>query len=186
MKKRALAAACLLLATPVLAETGNKTVGEQVKSVGEQTGVNSLIGASPTTPDFVTAIAISDMFEKQSSQLAEERADDKTKTFAKQMVADHAKTTDELKALVTGGKIKAELPTALDSAHQSKIDKLKDLKGDDFTKQFQSDQVSAHKTAVDLFKRYAEGGENAELKAWAAKTQPHLEEHLKLAQDLQK
>ena len=82
--------------------------------------------------------------------------------------------------------MKAELPTALDSSHQSKLDKLKDLKGDDFTKQYHDDQVTAHKNAVDLFKRYAEGGENADLKSWAGKTKPHLDEHLKMAQDLDK
>jgi putative membrane protein len=45
-------------------------------------------------------------------------------------------------------------------------------------------QVSAHKDAVSLFERYAKGGENADLKAFAAKTLPHLREHLKMAQDL--
>jgi putative membrane protein len=186
MRKIALAALCLLLTSPALAESNDKTVGERAKSVGETTGVNSLIGVAPTTEDFVKEVAISDMFETQSSKLAEEKSDAKTKTFAQKMVADHTKTSEELKGLVTGGKVKAELPTALDSTHQSKLDTLKGLNGEDFTKQYQSDQVSAHKTAVDLFKRYADGGDNADLKAWAAKTRPHLEEHLKLAQDLQK
>lgn len=156
----------------------------QAESVSEKTGVNSLIGVAPSTQDFVKEAAISDMFEIQSSQLAAERADDKTKAFAKKMIEDHQKTTGELKSMVQGGKVKAELPTALDSAHQSKLDKLKGLKGDDFTKQYDEDQVKAHKDATDLFKRYADGGDNPDLKAWAAKTKPHLDEHLKMAQDL--
>lgn len=168
-------ALCLLLAGPAYAE-----------SVGETTGVNSLIGVSPSTQDFVTQAAISDMFEIQSSRLAEERADDKTKTFAKRMIADHEKASKELKAAVEGSKAQAQIPGALDSTHQSKLDKLKELKGEDFTKQYHSEQVTAHKNAVDLFKRYADGGENAELKSWAAKTKPHLDEHLKMAQDLDK
>ncbi|GEP11415.1 DUF4142 domain-containing protein [Methylobacterium gnaphalii] len=186
MKRVAIAALCALLAGPALAESNDKTIGERAKSVGESTGVNSLIGVAPIAADFVKEAAISDMFEIQSSKLAEEKSNDKTKTFAKQMITDHQKTSEELKSLVSGGKVKAEIPTALDSTHQSKIDKLKGLNGDDFTKQYLSDQVSAHKTAVDLFKRYASGGDNAELKTWASKTQPHLEEHLKMAQDLQK
>lgn len=187
MKRVAIAALCALLAGPALAaESNDKTVGERAKSVGESTGVNSLIGVAPITEDFVKEVAISDMFEIQSSKLAEEKADDKAKAFAKKMIADHEKTSEELKSLVTGGKVKAELPTALDSTHQSKLDKLKGLSGADFTKQYVSDQVSAHKTAVDLFKRYGAGGDNADLKTWAVKTEPHLEEHLKMAQDLQK
>ena len=175
MRTHAIIVACLLAATPALAQ-----------SVSEKTGVNSLIGVSPSTADFVKEAAISDMFEIQSSQLATERSDDATKTFAKQMIADHEKTSSEMKAMVQGGKVQATLPTALDSTHQSKLDTLKGLQGKDFTKQYHDDQVKAHKDAVDLFGRYAKGGDNSDLKAWAGKTQPALEHHLKMAQDLDK
>ena len=59
------------------------------------------------------------------------------------------------------------LPTALDSSHQSKIDKLKSLKGADFSSRYESDQVSGHKDAVSLFERYAKGGDHPKLKEWA-------------------
>jgi putative membrane protein len=45
-------------------------------------------------------------------------------------------------------------------------------------------QVDAHENAVSLFERYAKGGDNAELKAFAAKQLPHLQEHLRMAKDL--
>jgi len=47
-------------------------------------------------------------------------------------------------------------------------------------------QVSAHKDAVSLFERYSKESDNAELKAFAAKTLPYLQMHLKMAQDLAK
>jgi putative membrane protein len=175
MRTHAIIIACLLAASPVAAQ-----------SVSEKTGINALVGASPSTADFVTQAAISDMFEIQSSKLAAERSDDATKTYAKQMITDHEKTSGEMKAMAQGGKVQAALPTALDSTHQSKLDTLKGLQGKDFTKQYHSDQVKAHKDAVDLFQRYAKGGDNPDLKAWAAKTQPALEHHLKMAQDLDK
>lgn len=175
MKLHVLIAAGLFAATPVLAQ-----------SIGEKTGVNSLIGIAPKTADFVKEVAVSDMFEIKSSELAAERADEATKTFAKQMIADHRKTSGELKGLVESGKVQAPLPAELDSAHQKKLDTLAGLKGGDFIKQYHSDQVKAHKDAVDLFKRYGDGGENADLKAWAAKTRPALEGHLKMAEDLDK
>ena len=59
-------------------------------------------------------------------------------------------------------------------------------KAADFDKQYESDQQSAHKDAVSLFERYSKGGDNADLKSFAAKTLPHLQEHLKMAQDLRK
>ncbi|WP_232628352.1 DUF4142 domain-containing protein [Methylobacterium sp. Leaf118] len=158
----------------------------QAQSVGEKTGVNSLIGVSPSTQDFVTQAAISDLFEIQTSELAVERADEPTKAYARKMIEDHRKVSQEMKTLLQGGKVKAELPTALDSAHQAKLDKLKGLNGADFTKQYHDDQVTGHKNATDLYKRYAEGGDNPELKAFAAKHKPHLDAHLTMAQDLDK
>ena len=46
--------------------------------------------------------------------------------------------------------------------------------------------MSAHKDAVSLFERYGKGGDNEDLKAWANKTLPDLQMHLKMAQDLDK
>jgi putative membrane protein len=60
------------------------------------------------------------------------------------------------------------------------------LSGADFDKQYVSDQQSAHKDAVDLFDRYAKGGDNADLKAWAAKTVPALKHHKEMADKLPK
>lgn len=42
-----------------------------------------------------------------------------------------------------------------------------------------------HEDTVDLFKRYGSEGDNPDLKAWAAKTVPALEHHLKMAEDLE-
>jgi putative membrane protein len=74
----------------------------------------------------------------------------------------------------------------MDSSHQGKLDKLKALTGADFDKQYVSDQQGAHKDAVDLFERYAKGGENADLKAWAGKTVPALKHHQEMADKLPK
>jgi putative membrane protein len=151
------------------------------QSMGEKSGVNSTLGIAPKTADFVKQVAISDMFEIESSKLAQTKASGPSKAFADHMIQDHTKTSTELKSKVAG---KMEPPTALDSSHQSKLDKLKGLNGGDFTKQYNSDQVSAHKDAVNLFDRYAKGGDNADLKAWAGTTLPTLQMHLKMAQDL--
>jgi putative membrane protein len=155
------------------------------QSLGEKTGVNAVIGTAPSTQDFVTEAAISDMFEIESSKLAQSKAQDASiKTFAGKMIEDHTKTTTELKGLLDGGKVKATAPAEMDSAHKSKLDKLGKLNGKDFDKQYASDQQSAHKDAVSLFDRYAKGGDNADLKAWAGKTEPHLKMHLDMANGL--
>jgi putative membrane protein len=175
MKRSIIAFGCLLLAGPALAQ-----------SVGEKTGVNSMLDIAPTTADFVKEVAISDMFEIQSNTLAQDKGNAPEKSFASMMVTDHTKTTSELKDLVASGKVKADLPAGLDSLHQSKLDKLKGESGKDFSSDFDSDQISAHKDAVSLFERYAKGGDNADLKAWAGKTLPTLKHHLEMAENLKK
>jgi putative membrane protein len=157
-----LAAGCGLLASVALAQTG-----------------------ASSAQDFVTKVAISDMFEIQSSQLAlSKQADADTKPFAEKMVQDHQKTSTELKALVEGGKVKATLPTTLDAEHQKMLDDLKAKNGKDFDQSYDQVQVKAHRDAVALFEAYAKGGDNAELKGWAGQTLPHLKEHLSMAEKL--
>jgi putative membrane protein len=171
-----LATCAIALATPAMAQ-----------SMGEKTGVNSALGVTPKTEDFVKEAAVSDMFEIESSKLAQQKAQNADiKSFAGQMVTDHGKTTADLKGMVSGGKVKATLPTDMDKSHQSKLDKLKGLNGADFDKQYVSDQQSGHKDAVSLFQRYSKGGDNAELKAWAGKTLPTLEHHQDMANKLPK
>ena len=173
----------LILASILLATAGSAALAQ---STAEKTGVNSVMGVAPKTEDFVLEAASSDMFEIESSKLAVERSDEKTEAFAQQMLTDHQKTSDELKAMVTAGKVKATIPTAMSSAHQGMLDDLKKLQGEEFTKQYHSDQEDVHEDAVDLFKRYGDEGENAELKAWAAKTRPALEHHLQMATEMNK
>ena len=154
------------------------------ETMSEKTGVNSVLGVAPTTRDFITEAAISDMFEIQSSKLAETRTTGETKAFAEKMIQDHTKTTSELKPLAI--KAHVEAPTALDDSHKTMLKKLSGLQGDEFTKQYHSDQDNGHKDAVSLFERYLKGGENPEIKAWAGKTLPALQGHLKMAQNLDK
>jgi putative membrane protein len=175
LNRTAMIVGSLLLATPALAQ-----------SVGEKMGVNSTLGISPTTADFVKEVAISDMFEIESNKLGQDKGNAAEKNFASMMVTDHTKTTTELKGLVSSGKVKAELPTSIDESHQKKLDTLKGETGKDFSSDFDSMQVSAHKDAVSLFERYAKGGDNADLKNWAGKTLPALKHHLEMAQNLSK
>ncbi len=138
--------------------------------------------AQTSTQNFVTEVAISDMFEIQSSKLAAQKGNENVRAFAQQMVTDHTKTSNELKGMV--GKAKAKLPSALDAEHQKKLDQLQSLAGDQFSQTYASMQVQAHEVAVKLFEAFSNSGDNAELKAWAAKTLPALKEHLQHAKAL--
>jgi putative membrane protein len=138
--------------------------------------------AQNSTQDFVTKVAIGDMFEVQSSKLAAQKGNAEIKSFAQRMIKDHTKTTQELKSLV--GKANAKLPAAMDADHQQKLDKLQKAGGNDFNSMYATMQVQAHEEAVKLFEGYSSAGDDAQLKAWAAKTLPALKEHLEHAKKL--
>jgi putative membrane protein len=155
------------------------------QSVGEKSGVNSTLGIAPKTEDFIKEAAMSDMTEIEAAKIAQQKGNADEKKFAATMVADHTKTSNELKSMVTG-EMKSAIPTALDDASQKKLAKLRDAKPDDFAATYDPMQVSAHKDAVSLFERYAKGGDNTSLKDWAGKTLPALQHHLEMAQTLDK
>jgi putative membrane protein len=175
MKKAFLAFTLLVVcASPSLAQ-----------SVGEKTGVNSVLGIAPKTEDFIKEVALSDMTEIEAAKIAQQKGNAGDKKFAEMMIADHTKTSNELKSMVPEN-LKAALPASLDDASQKKIAKLRDTKPEDFASEYDSMQVSAHKDAVSLFERYANGGEDTKLKDWAGKTLPALKHHLEMAQALDK
>ena len=130
--------ACGLIATAAFAQTPRPRAPQ---SAPPATGEAQ---PAPSAQDFVDKVAISDLFEIHSSQLALSKQPDKdTKPFAQKMVTDHQKTSKELKSLVDGGKVKATLPSALDSEHGKMLDDLKAKSGKDFDQSYDQIQVKA-------------------------------------------
>ena len=140
------------------------------QSVGEKTGINSALGITPKTEDFIKEAAMSDMLEIEAAKFAQQKGNADEMKFAEAMIADHTKTASELKGMVPPD-MKGAIPASLDDASQKKLDKLRDAKPEDFAGEYDSMQVSAHKDAVSLFERYSGGGGgDAKLKDWAGTT----------------
>jgi putative membrane protein len=168
-----------------IAMVGALSSSAAAQSVSEKTGVDSVLGVAPKTEDFVKEAATSDMLEIEAAKIAEQKGNADEKKFAGAMVADHTKTSADLKSMVPSGK-QNDIPTALDDSSKKQLDKLRDAKPEDFASVYDPMQVSAHKDAVSLFERYAKGGDDPKLKEWAGKTLPALRHHLEMAQDLNK
>jgi putative membrane protein len=138
--------------------------------------------AAMTTDSFVGAAAVSDMFEVEAGKLASAQGKSAdVKAFGKMMVDAHTKTTAELKPLATAANITP--PAEMDERRKGFLDNLK-AAGADFDKVYLEQQVAAHEEALSLMKGYADGGDNAGIKAFAAKTAPAVEEHLNHARSL--
>jgi putative membrane protein len=153
------------------------------QSVSEKAGVNAALGITPKTEDFIKEAAMSDLVEIEAAKIAQEKGNADIKKFAARMTADHTKTTSELKELVPN-ELRAALPTELDSRGQKRIDKLREIREQAFGPEYDRQQVSAHRDAVDLFERYAKGGNDSKLKDWAGRTLLALRHHLEMAEAL--
>jgi putative membrane protein len=154
------------------------------QSFPERSGINSFLGLSPSTEDFLNQAVLAEMFEIELSKLADRKGSEKTKVFAAAMLKDHKETSAQLKALVQGGMVKFSYPTALDSGRHAQLGRLQGLSGTDFDKGFEDIQTELHERTIDLFERYGSGGDHPDLKRFAFKHLPHLREHWRLAKSL--
>jgi len=136
-----------------------------------------------------SATCDSPCYEIEASRLAEQRSQNaQVKQFAQHMLRDHQKTTNELKGMLPQlqGVSAQQMPTGLDQQHQALVQQLQGAQGAEFDRVFAQQQLQSHQTAVELFRAYAQSGDNAQLKQWAGQTLPSLEEHLRQAQQLQR
>jgi len=137
-----------------------------------------------TAPDFVNAVAISDMFEIAASKLALEKAKNPAiKTFAEQMIKDHGATTAEVKQIIAKDTLE-QPPSKLDLDHDTMIADLKAAEPEDFDALYLDQQRKAHQSALNLLQGYAVNGDNADLKGFASETAPKVQHHLQMVNDL--
>jgi putative membrane protein len=131
---------------------------------------------------FVTKAAQGGMAEVDLGNVAKQNgANDAVKQFGERMVTDHSKANDELKALAQ--QKNWTLPSEPKASDKSKKDRLSKMTGADFDKAYMRDMVQDHQADVKEFQKCATSCSDPDLKAWAAKTLPTLQDHLKMAQD---
>ena len=147
-------------------------------SLGMVGGMASAAELSRGDTKFLEKAAVSGMLEIEASKLAQERAQSQeVKDFAKMMVTDHTKVDEELKALAGSKNVK--LPAELPRGERNTVKDLSEKSGHDFDEEYAEEiAVDAHEDAVDEFKDAAEDAKDADVKAFAAKHLPALEQHL--------
>ncbi len=81
------------------------------------------------------------------------------------MVQDHSKPNDELK-------------------QRNAAEHLSTLSGAAFDKAYMSHMVEDHEKDVKEFDKASTSAEDSDLRSWAAKTLPTLQEHLRIAKEI--
>ena len=174
----------LIVAALVLSAAVAAPASAQTKTSPAKPAPKSAAKPAATSPDmaFAREAAIGGMAEVELGNLAKQKASSSdVKQFGDRMVTDHGKGGEELKQWAQSKNI--TLPAELDAKHKALRDRLAKLPTDAFDRQYMNEMVMDHQHDVMAFKREASSGKDADLKAWAARTLPTLEEHLKMAKD---
>jgi putative membrane protein len=163
-------AAVLLSVAPAFAQ---KTTPATTKTAGQ----------AAADHQFAMKAAQGGLAEVELGRLATEKASsDEVKKFGQRMVDDHSKANDELKS--EAQKKNITLPSSVDAKDKALMDRLSKLSGAAFDRAYMSAMVKDHRTDVAEFQNEASNGHDADLKAWAAKTLPTLQDHLKQAESV--
>lgn len=185
----AAAASVLSLAACNKQDASNPGQSEPVNKVQDATaaavGATSAATLGANTLDgYVSNAAEGDMYEIEAGKMAQEKAQNAdVKAFGAMLVKDHTASSTEMKPLITAAG--QTPPTELDERRKGMLDNLRAANGADFDKTFLAQQEAAHNEALTLHKGYADNGENAQLKAFAAKTAPVIQAHLDQVKKLQ-
>jgi putative membrane protein len=132
---------------------------------------------------FVMDAAHANMAEVELGKLATDKASkDDVKKFGQRMVDDHSKAADELKSIAQTKNM--TWPADLDAKHKSVHDRLTKLSGDAFDRAYMQEMVEGHRKVAAALRTESTSGKDPEIKAWAAKTMPTVQDHLKQAQDI--
>jgi putative membrane protein len=166
------------------ADTSGTVMNDTSASTTGSTG-GTVSALSPSDKEFVMKAAMGGMAEVQMGQMAAAKgANADVKAFGQRMVTDHGKANEELKQYATVKGL--ALPTEIGEEHKEAADHLSGLSGKEFDKAYMEHMVEDHKKDVAEFEKNSTGATDPDLKAWAAKTLPTLQDHLKQAEATQK
>lgn len=192
------AAIALLCAAIIACGRENQTGQPETDTTGSAQSIQQTGTASATTTgaaagtltvmsnedkEFVVNSGMGGMAEVAHANLALQNASSAdVKAFAQRMVTDHTKSNAELAQLATTKGL--ALPTELAGDHQKMQEHLSGLTGAQFDKEYMKHMVEDHQKTVADFDKASTSSTDADLKAWAGKTLPTLQDHLRQAKEV--
>lgn len=104
------------------------------------------------------------------------------KDFGVRMTADHGHFESELRAI--GEQKKIRITENLLPKHRGILDRLSGISGADFDREYMYSMVIDHIKYISSFKKALDKIKDPDLKAWANRTLPVLEQHLQRAKEI--
>ena len=132
---------------------------------------------------FIDFAGQTDLVNIRLAQMAQLQASSpQVKSFAVMLEREHAADLKKLAAIAR--RTGATAPSTLDEVHMNFVRRLNKSKGKSFDLAFLKTVVNEHENAFVPYKREADNGFNASLKAYARASLLHLDAHLKRARRL--
>jgi putative membrane protein len=148
-------------------------------TIGAATGATAAQGDKA----FVQEAASGGQMEVELGRYASRHAaSPDVKRFGEHMVADHGKANAELERVAKRESI--DLPGEPNAKHAETIRRLTSLKGAEFDRAYMQAMVEDHEEDVAKFREVAGSAESKQVKEFAQKTLPRLQEHLEMAKDI--
>lgn len=140
--------------------------------------------ASKKDQEFMNKAAAGGLYEVQAGTLAQDKGrSPSVKSFGAMLIKDHTTANEELKALASSKGV--TLPTAVPADKKKRLDKIAQAK--DFDKKFVDEVgVDDHQKDIKLFEKASTDADDAQVKAFAAKTLPTLKAHREHAEGLKR
>lgn len=191
-KLAAVLATALILAackggTPETETTGTEQSVQQTGTLTATTTGSTggtVANISDADKEFVAKAGMGGLAEVQMGTLAAQSATNAdVKAFGQMMVTDHSKANEELQQLATAKGL--ALPTELAGEHKAALDHLNSLTGTEFDKAYMEHMVADHDKDVTEFQNASQTATDADVKAFAAKTLPVLQQHQQAARATQ-
>ncbi|SDM34321.1 putative membrane protein [Catalinimonas alkaloidigena] len=134
--------------------------------------------------EFMVEAANGGLMEVELGRIAAEKATNpQVKEFGQMMVDNHSKANDKLKTLASQKGI--TLPTSVGEEHQKEINRLTELSGEEFDREYVKLMVKDHKADIDEFQEATDEVEDPDVKAFASQTLPTLQRHLQRAEQIE-
>jgi len=188
IRTTSLATLAIVLAVPVAQAQQQRTAGQQQGSAGQQRTAGQQRGggqqgtagqAAVNDSLFAAAAAAGGLTEVEISQIGVQRATDpELKQFSQRMIDEHTRMNQELMTLAAQKQV--ALPRTLDPRAQFCAQSLAGLSGEEFDRCYAKAQLVAHLDSVETFEAEAQRGMDADMRALASKSLPHIKEHLNM------
>jgi putative membrane protein len=139
-----------------------------------------------TGQEYAAMASASDMFEIESARLAIEKSQNAgVKELARMLIADHEKSTADLKTAAGKAQPAITVTPQMDAEQQGNVQALRSANGAQFDQAWLQQQVAAHEKALALVQGYAQGGDVASLKQHATMVAGPIQRHLERARQLE-